>query len=86
MWVSHKQTTEKFKDFLEDTLQMNPDNIEVADIHRLPQQPIFKKGIKVNRPIIVKLTNAIDKSTIFGNSKLLKDFNNARKLENKPFI
>ena len=49
VWESHKQTTEKFENFLEDALKMNPDNIEVVDIHRLPQQPIFKKGIKVSK-------------------------------------
>ena len=86
VWESHKQTTERFENFLEDALKMNPDNIEVVDIHRLPQQPIFEKGIKVNRAIIVKLTNAIDKSTIFGNLKLPKDLDNAQKLKNKPFI
>ena len=50
VWESHKQTKEKFENFLENALKMNPDNIEVVDIHRLPQQPIFKKSIKVNRP------------------------------------
>jgi len=34
---------------------IDPDIIEVADIHRLPQYPITKNGIKLHRPIIVKL-------------------------------
>jgi len=41
-------TIEKFEKFRTDGLNIDPDNIEVADIHRLPQYPITKNWIKVN--------------------------------------
>ena len=39
VWLSHQNTLEKFDDFLKNALMMDPDEIEEADIHRLPQTP-----------------------------------------------
>ena len=60
--------------------------IMLADYHRLPQHPVLKNGIKVNRPIIIKLTNSNDKLLIFGSLKNLKQFNNARKLNQQNSV
>ena len=57
---------------------LDPTAIELADYHRLPQRPLFKNG-RVNRPIIMKLTNAADKRHIFNNLKNLKSCNENRK-------
>ena len=55
----------KFDKFLKNGLKIEPDDIEVADIFRLPQYPIMKNGKKVHRPIIVKLVYNSDKNLIF---------------------
>ena len=64
----------------------DPSAIMLADYHRLPQHPVLKNGIKVNRPIIIKLTNSNDKRLIFSSLKNLKQFNNARKLNKQNFM
>ena len=63
----------------------DPSAIMLADYHRLPQHPVLKNGIKVNRPIIIKLTNSNDKRLIISSLKNLKQFNNARKLNKQNF-
>ena len=65
---------------------MDPDDVEIEEIHRLPQRPMIKDGKKVIRPIIVKLANATTKHNIFGNLKWLKAYNRAKKLEGKPLL
>ena len=56
-WEKREATVQKFKTFLNDGLNINPDDIELDDIHRLPQHPIKKNGKTMHRPIIVKLIN-----------------------------
>ena len=56
-WEKREATVQKFKTFLNDGLNINPDDIELVDIHRLPQYPIKKNGKTTHRPIIVKLVN-----------------------------
>ena len=63
----------------------DPSAIMLADYHRLPQHPVLKNGIKINRPIIIKLTNSNDKRLIISSLKNLKQFNNARKLNKQNF-
>ena len=47
-------------DFMKRGLQIkDPSAIMLADYHRLPQHPVLKNGIKVNRSIIIKLTKKI---------------------------
>ena len=52
-----EKTAEKFDHFLYDALKMDPDNVEIEEIHRLLQRSEMKEGKKVIRPIIVKLAN-----------------------------
>ena len=47
----------------------NSENIKFADIHRMPKQPVLKNGKKIQRPIIVKLTNLFDKQLIYKSKK-----------------
>ena len=56
-WEKREAAVQKFKTFLLDGLNINPDDIELVDIHRLPRYPIKKKGKTMHRPIIVKLIN-----------------------------
>ena len=83
-----RETTLKLvQDFMKRGLQIkDPFAIMVADYHRLPQHPVLKNGIKVNRPINIKLTNSNDKRLIFGSLKNLKQFNNARKLNQQNSV
>ena len=48
-------------------LQLDPVSIPLADIHRLPQQPVVRGGVNIARPIIIKLNNAMDKHKIMSN-------------------
>ena len=52
----------------------NPESIPFVDIHRLPQRPIFRKGIRVKRPIIDKLTKVADKRLIYSRLRNLKRY------------
>ena len=56
-WETREKTAEKFDHFLYDALKMDPDNVEIEEIHRLLQRSEMKEGKKVIRPIIVKLAN-----------------------------
>ena len=88
-WETRNQTKTVYDTFLSEVLDLNPSDIPIADIHRLPQRPIFKAGKKITRPIIVKLTNDLDKSLILSQLKKLKQYN-AKRTENnqsrKPFF
>ena len=83
---SHQKTLEKFDEFLKNALEMDADDIEVADIHRFPQTPQSRKGVRVNRPVIVKLSHAMDKKQFFSNLKRLKSFNTMKRTANKSTI
>ena len=74
-----KKTIEKFQDFLKNGLKINPNEIKLSDIHRLPQQPITKNGRPDHRPIIVKLLTIHNKNLIFKSAKNLKQYNAMRK-------
>ena len=52
VWESHQKTLEKFDEFLKNALEMDPNDIEVADIHRLPQTPQHHKVGKGNSPLL----------------------------------
>ena len=52
VWEKREKIIEKFQDFLKNGLKINPNEIKLSDIHRLPQQPITKNGRPVHRPII----------------------------------
>ena len=70
--MEREKTIEKFQDFLKNGLKKtNPNEIKFLDIHRLPRQPIKKKGRLVHRPIIVKLLTICDKNLFLNRQKIL---------------
>jgi len=71
-WETRQETQATFIKFLNESLGLNRNSITLADIHRLPQNPVYKDSDKVDRPIIFKLTNAFDKYTISSRLKHLK--------------
>ena len=79
VWESNVETRLKFNNFISGALKLDPTAIAIADIHRLPQRPKFKNGIKVTRPIIVKLVHTKDKNLIYQNLRELKSFNKEKK-------
>ena len=87
VWEKRETTLKLVQDFMKRGLQIKyPSAIMLADYQRLLQHPVLKNGIKVNRPIIIKLTNSNDKRLIFGSLKNLKQFNNARKLNQQNSV
>ena len=87
VWEKRETTLQLVQDFMKRGLQIkDPSAIMLADYNRLPQHAVLKNGIKVNRPIIIKLTNSNDKRLIFGSLKNLKQFNNARKLNQQNSV
>ena len=80
VWETRNETLKILHQFMRDGLNItDPSNIALADFHRLPQLPVKKDGVKINRPIIIKLTNAADKHLIFSSLKHLKAHNNKRR-------
>ena len=79
VWEKREKTIEKFQDFLKKGLKIDPNEIKLSDIHRLPQQPITRNGKPVHRPIIVKLLTIHDKNLIFKSAKNLGPYNAMRK-------
>ena len=79
VWESNVETRLKFNNFISGALKLDPTAIAIADIHRLPQRPKFKDGIKFTRPIIVKLVHTKDKNLIYQNLRELKSFNEEKK-------
>ena len=80
-----KETIAKFTNFVKEGLTIEDSNeIEYADIHRLPQHPVLRLGKKANRPIIVKLLAMQDKKKLYKLVKNLKAYNDRGKLEQTP--
>ena len=78
-WETREQTKHLVEDFMKEGLKIeDPSKIAMADCHRLPQRIILKNKVRVNCPIIRKLTNADDKHLIFSHLKNLKIYNNTR--------
>ena len=69
------QTKAIFDKFLTKALGLAPDDIDVVDLHRLPQHPIRREGRKMNRLIIFKVLTTFDKEFIYQNIAKLKEFN-----------
>ena len=74
-WETKIQTKSMLAKFFHEGLDLDLNSISLVDCHRLPQRPIFKQGQKITRPIIIKLTNAFDKSVIFNSASNLKKYN-----------
>ena len=69
------ETREILDNFVVEGLRLDPEEITLFDIHRIPQHLIAKNGKRVTRPIIIKLANALDKHYIMKNVKHLKTYN-----------
>ena len=41
-WKSRDITTQKLKKFMKEELEMDVDEVPIVDLHRLPQQPLFR--------------------------------------------
>ena len=57
--------------------------VAIADVHRLPQHSLTRKGKRVTRPIIVKLTSYSDKNLLMRSLKNLKAYNEKRKAKSQ---
>ena len=78
-WEKYETTFSKFHNFLKEGFKIdNPMEIPIADIHYLPQGPIYVDDKRKCRLIIVKLMCAMDKSKILRSAKNLKDYNSNR--------
>ena len=61
-WENPEQTTALVRTFMKEGLLIQePESVAFVDCHRLPQRSVFRGGVKKNRSIIGKLTNAMDK-------------------------
>ena len=82
-WETRNTTNIIFKKFLSEGLKIeNPEDLPLVDIHRLPQHPIYRNKVKVNRPIVIKLYNNEDKRWLLSHLRHLKEYNNERKRRN----
>ena len=88
VWENRDITIQKSKSFMKDGLGMDFDNVPIVDFHRLPQQPLFKLGKRITRPIIVKLAYMVDKTAIYKAAKNLKNYNRTRRemKQSSPFV
>ena len=44
VWENHEETLQKFENFLTKALDIDPDNVEIADVQHLPQKPVIRQG------------------------------------------
>ena len=63
-------------------LNLNLLDINIIKTHRFLQRPISKQGERLIRPIIVELSNVLEKQKILSASKSLKTFYDIRIAEN----
>ena len=76
-WETKDQTKIVLKIFLFNGLLLDPEEIGVIDVHRLPQTTNPKSLYKA-RPIIVKLATAFDKHSIMRSLKHLRQYNDTQ--------
>ena len=84
-----EETQQIVRKFMQDGLPIeNPSCMALVDCHRLPQRLVFQNREKVIRPIIIQLSNAMNKRYLFRKSKHLKTYISARRLpkEKNVFI
>ena len=62
-WETKAQTNNIFHDFLTKGLQMDPTSMNIIDIHRLPQRPIFVNKAKKQSSHNYKIINCNGKKT-----------------------
>ena len=79
-WETPIQTLGPIHSFMKEGLKISdPTTIPLLNSHRLSPRPVYKHGIKVNRPSIIKVSNASDKRRLFSDLKKLKSYNENRK-------
>ena len=73
---------------MKDGLKMDFDKVPIVDFYGLPQQPLFKLGKQITRPIIVKLAYMEDKTAIYKAAKNLKKYNRTRRKmqQSSPYV
>ena len=81
IWELREVTLQLFIQLITQGLKLNTKQINIIDIYRLPQRPIFNRGTRVTRPTIVKLGSVFDKNLIFSSCKHLKTYNLVRLAE-----
>ena len=88
VWENRDITIQKLKIFMKDGLEMDFDKVPIVDFHRIPQQPLFKLGKRITRPIIVKLAYMEDKTAIYKAAKNLKKYNRTRRemKQSSPYV
>ena len=59
-WESKSRTRDTLSKIFSDGLQLDFNHISLVNYHRLPQRPIFKRGKKITRPVIIKFANVFD--------------------------
>ena len=70
VWETRERTEKIVREFFHNVLSIkNSENIKFADIHCMSQHPVLKNGKKIQRPIIIKLTNLFDKQLIYKSLK-----------------
>ena len=57
-----------FEEFLKNGLKLDLRRANVIDTHQLPLKLVLRRGVKINRLIIVKLSNVFDKKLILPSS------------------
>ena len=78
-WEPNAETQIIFNEFLTQGLHLDPIEIPLVDIHRLPQRPIVKNRKSFIRPIVIKLLNTADKHKIMKSLGNLKAYNQLKK-------
>ena len=69
-WEKRETTENILRKFLAVGLKIDrPNVISIVNLHRLPQYPSVKNNVKLNRPIIFKLSNNYDKQLIMSRLK-----------------
>ena len=77
-WETKEQSKAIIDDFSLDVLQIDPAEIHLVDVHRLPRHPISFRGKLVTGPIIIKLPNVFEKKKIMDSLPKLKAYNQKR--------
>jgi len=87
-WETREQTEKLFRKFVTEGLQItDPSLIKLADVHRLPQHPIYDRdGFKIDRPIIIKFIDVFDKQNFMKNLKHLKQYTNEKRLPSTQYV
>ena len=82
-WERREKTESLLKKFMTEGLQVNPDEIAIADLCKLLQQPTYQNQKKIDRSIMFELTTSTDKHKIMLSLKKNKNCNSDCKQKNQ---